>query len=377
MNGTNIRLLWRDRRLCQRLRTGVSLHSHTMHSRESLVFIPRLAAHIPALARELERVARRYKQRTGRDLDYRRGYFTPPLPGREALDLERQQIEELFAIRALVSLSDHDNIEAGLRLHASGSADDVPLSVEWTVPLPSTYFHLGIHNLPPRSAHSIVAGLNSYTSSPSSPLRRELLDMLGGLEETLVVLNHPLWDQADVGSDRHRAALAELLAEAGGNVHALELNGLRPWAENRAVTEMARASGRTLVAGGDRHGCEPNSVINLTNASSFSEFIQEVRQGASEIVFLDHYRHPRAVRIIRAICDIMGDFPDLAGRERWDDRVHCRRFSDEIMPISELWNGYVPRVVRLFEGTVRLLRGPGMQRLLRLWFTRDAEFEFD
>jgi hypothetical protein len=277
----------------------------------------------------------------------------------------------------LVSLSDHDNIEAGLLLHAPGHAKDVPLSVEWTVPLPSTYFHIGIHNLPPRSAHSIMAELNSYTRSPSSPLRLELLDMLGGLEETLVVVNHPLWDQADVGPDRHRATLAQLLGEAGGNVHALELNGLRPWAENRAVTEMAQATGRTLVAGGDRHGCEPNSIINLTNASSFSEFIREVRQGASEIVFLDHYRDPRILRIIRAICDVMGDYPDVAGRERWDDRVHCRRFSGEIVPISELWNGDVPRVVRLFEGAVRLLRGSRLQRALRLWLARGAEFEFD
>jgi len=33
----------------KRVRTGVSLHSHTSHSKETLDFIPRIAAHVPVV----------------------------------------------------------------------------------------------------------------------------------------------------------------------------------------------------------------------------------------------------------------------------------------------------------------------------------------
>jgi hypothetical protein len=34
---------------------------------------------------------------------------------------------------------------------------------------------------------------------------------------------------------------------------------------------------QTIISGGDRHGCEPSAVLNLTNAKTFSEFIDEIR----------------------------------------------------------------------------------------------------
>ncbi len=40
-----------------------------------------------------------------------------------------------------------------------------------------------------------------------------------------------------------------------------------------------------VISGGDRHGCEPNGVINLTAARTFSEFAQEVRSIASPSSF--------------------------------------------------------------------------------------------
>jgi len=53
-----------------------------------------------------------------------------------------RQIANL-GLRPLVSLTDHDNIDAGLAL------EDEPISVEWTVPYERSIVHLGIHNLPP------------------------------------------------------------------------------------------------------------------------------------------------------------------------------------------------------------------------------------
>ena len=39
-----------------------------------------------------------------------------------------------------------------------------------------------------------------------------------------------------------------------------------------------------VISGGDRHGCEPNGVINLTAARNFSEFAQEVRSDRNSVV---------------------------------------------------------------------------------------------
>jgi hypothetical protein len=80
VSGSRVWAQWRDQGLCRRFRAGVSLHSHSLHSRENLAFIPRYAARVPFLDGELRRVAERYRARTGRGLDYTRGCFTPPLP---------------------------------------------------------------------------------------------------------------------------------------------------------------------------------------------------------------------------------------------------------------------------------------------------------
>ena len=41
--------------------------------------------------------------------------------------------------------------------------------------------------------------------------------------------------------------------------------------------ELAEEFQTTAVSGGDRHGTEPNAVLNLTNAGVFGEFAHEVR----------------------------------------------------------------------------------------------------
>ena len=71
------------------------------------------------------------------------------------------------------------------------------------------------------------------------------------------MLNHPLWDLAGVGAAEHERSLRGFLDRYGWRLHALELNGYRPWKENDAVRPIADACGLPLISGGDRHGCEP------------------------------------------------------------------------------------------------------------------------
>ncbi len=150
---------------------------------------------------------------------------------------------------------------------------------------------------------------------------------------------------------RH-TALRGLLESSGGFIHALELSGLRE--ENQRVIDLANASSRTLVSGADRHGNEPASVVNVTRASSFAGFADEVRAGASEIVFLPNYRKAVRFRLLKSVIDIMRSHPDLPRRERWCDRVRCRTFAGVTRSLSEAWNYQFPAVIRYFEKIVQL-----------------------
>jgi hypothetical protein len=68
-------------------------------------------------------------------VDFRRVYWTPPLSAREVYRLETAQIEQQLHMAPLVSLTDHDNIEAGLHLSMLQETAHVPVSVEWSAPV--------------------------------------------------------------------------------------------------------------------------------------------------------------------------------------------------------------------------------------------------
>ena len=372
MTRGTVRFLWRDPGAVNGYRTGVSLHSHTMHSLEGMGFVPRYANRVPLFSWEFARLMRRYQAFHGRPLDFSAAYWTPPLPAREAFEVERKQIEDGLGLRAMVSLTDHDNIEAGSQLQVLQR--EIPVSLEWTIPFGETFFHLGVHNLPLSAPRDVVAALAGYTLRPEAGLLRERLAELGAESGVLTVLNHAMWDQAGIGAARHRMALRNLLENAGDRIHALELNGVRPWEENSLVLDLARDRGCTLVSGGDRHGREPNAIINLTDAATFTEFVQEVRSGCSHVLFLPQYREPLGLRILQMMCDVLGDCPDLAGREKWTDRIVFTPRDGDLAPLSSVWNGRCPAAARWFVRGVGLAGSRPVQRALRPWLIENREF---
>lgn len=133
MNQTRVHFEWCENPVRQ-FRTGVSLHSHTLHSRETLDFIYRLTDRIVCIRWILKQGEARYRLRHGRSLDLERAWWTPPCAPRDAWFIEKNQIEQRLQRSALVSLTDHDSIEAPLSLRALESCRNVPLSFEWTVP---------------------------------------------------------------------------------------------------------------------------------------------------------------------------------------------------------------------------------------------------
>src|SRR6202022_2385723 len=131
--------------------------------------------------------------------------------------------------------------------------------------------HLGIHNLDPARAISWMQALAEYTREPEPAALGHLLETLDGDPGVLIVLDHPLWDMAGIGSTQSITLLSQFLRAYARRIHALEINGMRSWQENLGAVSLAKESDHPVAAGGDRHGLEPNATINLTRAARFKE----------------------------------------------------------------------------------------------------------
>jgi hypothetical protein len=347
MASSTISYLWRDKDAPSGSRTGVSLHSHTNQSRETLDFLANFGNQFPVVRPLISRMERRAEQNHGVHIDYAASYWTPPMTPKLAFDLETRQIEKL-SIAPMVSITDHDNINAPMLLRTVPSARQIPVSVEWSAPYGNAQsFHLGVHNLPSARATEWMATLEEFTAHPSDARLTEILAALHREPNVLVVFNHPMWDLYLIGKEKHQFLVNEFLQRNGAYLHALELNGLRDWDENRAVRRLAEKWNMLLIAGGDRHGVEPNANINLTNAASFTEFVHEIRrQKKSHLLFMPQYAEPWKHRILQSTIDAIRHYPEFPqGSRTWDDRVYHPDSNGVVRPLSELWpGGAAPRV---------------------------------
>jgi hypothetical protein len=348
--------------------TAISLHSHTLHSRESLDFIQRATAGTPWLSGAIRKQEARYRELKGRDLNLKRAWWTPPLSARQAWDLESAQIHRMLGMDAIVSLSDHDTIEAPMHLHVLDEMRDCPISVEWTVPFRRTFFHIGVHNMPADAASAMMAAMSEFTESPQESRIGPLLEWLGAAPESLIVMNHPVWDENHIGHEAHAEHAQCFIEVFGALIHALELNGLRPWSENNLACKLAERYSLPVVSGGDRHGREPNACVNLTNASSFDEFASEVRyRGWSDVLLFPQYREPLKLRIIENMCGILEDDPNHAmGWTQWSDRVFYLTDEGDIKSLKVLWGRKFPRVVNRFVSLIQLAKHSSVKSALRL-----------
>jgi hypothetical protein len=345
-------------------RTGVSLHSHTLYSRENLDFIYQAVIKVPLLGAALRHGEQRYRRIHNQTLDLGRGWWTPPLGAHEAWCVEKTQIEGLD-LTPMVSLTDHDNIEAPVSLQLLEECRGTPISLEWTVPFQQTFFHIGVHNLPPSRARAIFDELQRHTVQPDNRLLRELMAALASIPDVLVVFNHPFWDEKGIGSAAHEETVRQFLRLFRPHVHALELNGLRPWRENRKIISLARELGKPAVAGGDRHALEANALINLTHAATFQEFVDEVRGGWSDILILRHYRESHASRILHNTIDVLRTYDRHAnGWRLWSDRVFYRG-DDRVRSLTELFGETPSAAVTVLVKTLQLVSAPKVLRLLR------------
>jgi hypothetical protein len=365
MKETRIHFQWSPQTDPSWFQSGVSLHSHTLHSRESLDFFYRIAAKLAPVRYLLRRTEARYKAAYGSALDLNRGWWTPPLAPLDAFTIEFDQIKNL-GLAPMVSLTDHDDIEAPMSLQAVDASRRVPISVEWTVPFRNTHLHVGIHNLRPSRARSTMSRLLEHAANPREGALKEILAALHASPETLIVFNHAMWDEGGIGISAHRAAAFDFLAQCGEYVHALELNGLRPWVENKQVIQLARAWSKPLVAGGDRHAVEPNTMLNLTQAAGFPAFVDEVRHGNSNILITTPYREAHAKRIFNNTLDVLRPCPDHGfGWTEWPERVFYTLEDGTVASLASMWGGRPPGMASLLTGLMRLVEQPHIRGVLR------------
>lgn len=379
MPNASVSYLWRDRKAPNGFRAGVSLHSHTNQSKETLDFLANLGNTYPLIRPLLTRLERHWAQRNGVSLQYAQSYWTPPMTPKLAFDLESKQIADLD-LAPMVSISDHDNINAPMLLRTVPSARQIPVSVEWSAPYGGVQdFHLGIHNLPAARAKSWMQTMADYTANPSDERLTEILAALNDEPNVLIVFNHPMWDLFLVGENKHQFLVNEFLLKNGNFLHALELNGLRNWEENRAVRRLAEKWNMLLISGGDRHGVEPNANINLTNAKSFTEFVHEIRrEKRSNILFMPQYAQPWKHRLLQSTLDAVRTYHDFPqGSRSWDERVFHPDASGAIRPLHEIWpaGGDAPRLMRWAVALVMLMGTAPVSGGLRMAWSESRELQ--
>ena len=336
---------WRD------FRSAVSLHAHTSYSREQLADLPRYLVQIPFVGSRVER-----ELRTQCAVDFSKGWWHPPVTAHEVFDAETAQITDRLNLSPLVSLTDHDDLRAGLDVQQAHPSWRAPISFEWTVPYGPGYFHLGVHNLPASGARAWFGRLAAFTAAPEPTRLAELLAELHACRDALVVFNHPWWDLADVGGETHTAMLYRFLRAHRQHLHALELNGYRSQAENDRVRTLASEAEIPVISGGDRHGCAPNALLNLTTATTFAEFADDVRNGCSRVLIMPEYRQHLLLRTLASASDVMGHYPWRPDRQHWTDRVSYE--ADGLKPLSDVWPRGGPFWVRSSVRVLHVLTSP-------------------
>lgn len=370
-----VRLFSKDQNELLPFRSGVSLHGHTRHSQESLGFIGRFLQKHGALKKWIDG-QKTYCQRTsGITLDFDRAYWTPPLCERMAYELEARQITDL-GLLPFVSLSDHNSIDACVLLRQSPQFRDAPISTEWTVPFGHAVFHIGVHNLPAKSADSFMAAMHQATAAADERQIFSLFAEFCSIPEVLLVFNHPLWNFDDIPDEVFQYELRRFLSGANQHMHGFELNGMRRHEENRAVIDLARAWDQVLISGGDRHGCEPNAFLNLSNAADFPEFVDEIRNGRqSTVLVMSQYAQPFVWRMYQNFTHVIADYPNHPQERRsWDQRTfHPDRAGETVIPMAQLWRVGPPEFLkRMFAIALAAAHLP-LSSLLGRWRFADNE----
>jgi hypothetical protein len=85
-------------------------------------------------------------------------------------------------------------------------------------------------------------------------------------------------------------------------------------------------------------------VINLTRATTFAGFVDEIRrEQSSDIAVLPHYGEPLMLRHLLTAWDAVREHPQLDGKRCWPSRVFVLDDNGNERPLAGLWTQGAPR----------------------------------
>jgi hypothetical protein len=285
---------------------AVSPHNHSIHSIENMGFLNQVVKlRFMRPFRGLLQGA--FGLAEIADLNYADISYRSPLKAEEVFLTESASAEALGFAGVHLGITDHDEV-AGclelLRAHPE-EAHRNPLGEEISIYFDDYLFHIGVTGMPAAGIERLHAGLQTAARERRLDDLFEMLRASG----SLVVFNHPLvpW-----GNDPGRRIPAEaLLGRYGWAIHALEYNGMRSREENDRVLELARHVGKPVVGGGDSHLLLASSVLSLTQAASYQEFAEEVKEGRAVSLVLPTFFAPLGWKIFLRVLYFMGHYRSI------------------------------------------------------------------
>ena len=185
-----------------------------------------------------------------------------------------------------------------------------------------------------------------------------------------------MWDQTGQGAKPHAQCAHDFIRRYRNPIHALEINGMRSVAENQRVTKLAEAFQLPLISGGDRHGREPNAMLNVTNASTFAEFADEIiRDGYSRIVIMPQYREPHLLRVTQTLGDVLDDYSDHSlGWVQWSERFFRKQMDGSVKNFAQLFESRSkPIALRYLLKGIRIIANKKLRPAFRLAFAKSPE----
>jgi hypothetical protein len=252
---------------------AVSMHNHSCHSVEKLAALNHVVQ--KTYMRPLSGTLQRSFGLGGiSNLNYADITFNPPYTPEDVYRMEAAAAANWGYDGVHLAITDHDEFAGSLAL-LRGRPDlngRVAVSEELSLWFQGHLFHLGICHLPENGAEQTHARMQAAARGGRYDELFETLAASG----CLVVFNHPLlpW-----GPEAKVIPATELLSRYGWAIHALEVNGMRPREENDRVLELAKQWHKPVVGGGDSHLLVASSIISLSRAATFQDFVAEVKEG--------------------------------------------------------------------------------------------------
>jgi predicted metal-dependent phosphoesterase TrpH len=256
---------------------AVSLHNHSCHSVEKLAALNQVVK--LAFMRPLSGLLQRsFGLGDVANLNYAEITFNPPYTPEDVYRMEAEAAAHWGFHGVHLAITDHDEFAGSLALLRSrpdlaGCTNGrIALGEELSLWFQGHLFHLGVSHMP----ESEIEQTHTRIQAAARGGRYDELFETLAASGSLVVLNHPLIAWA---KGAETIPITELLSRYGWAIHALEVNGMRTREENDRVLELARHWRKPVVGGGDSHLLVASSVLSLSRAATFKDFIAEVKDG--------------------------------------------------------------------------------------------------